>query len=316
MRLHAVATLCLLLIGPILLGPADAQPPPVTYHYVTVDGLRLFYREAGDPKNPTVILLHGFPASSHMFRDLMPDLADRFHLIAPDYPGFGYSAAPPAATYTATFANLGNLMADFLQQIGATRFILYMQDFGGPVGMYVATSHPAWVSGVVIQNTPVTNDGWIADRLQAVLANAGPVTPEKRAAIEKRVVPATAVLLYQHGARNPGALNPDAWTNDSWDLTQPENVRIMTDMQLDIPTNVAQYPMWQAFLRQTKPRMLVVWGDGDAVFAPAGADAFKTLVPSAEVYHLNTGHFALEEDHAAIAQHMIDVFGKRQTGGK
>ncbi len=281
----------------------------VGYKFIDVHGIKIFYREAGDPQKPTILLLHGFPSSSHMFRDLIPALDERFHVVAPDYPGMGNSEAPPAGTFKASFDSVAQVIETFIQEIHMSNAILYMQDFGGPIGLRLATKHPEWVRGIVIQNIPVTLDGWEPSRLKAVQGSAGPETPEKRAAVENRVILATDLFLYTHGARDPAALNPDAWTNDAFALGNAESRRIMTDLQLDIPSNLALYPKWQDYLRAHQPKTLVVWGDGDPIFVPRGADAIKDFVPAAEVRHYNTGHFALEEEHADIARQIIGFFG-------
>jgi pimeloyl-ACP methyl ester carboxylesterase len=283
------------------LSLGTARADAVQYHYATVDGIRIFYREAGDPRTPTILLLHGFPSSSFMFRDLIPLLAGQFHLIAPDYPGMGYSDAPPATQFTPSFDNLAVVIGDFTTQLHLTHAILYMQDFGGPVGMRIALKYPERVAGLIIQNTPVSLDGWDPARLKAVQDNAGPVTPEKRAAAEARVVEATAIQLHRAGAAHPDELNPDSWADDAFALSDPEKKRIMTDLQLDIPTNLANYPAWQDFIRSRTPRTLVVWGRNDPIFAAAGAETVKTLNPAAEVHLYNTGHFALNENSADIA---------------
>ena len=273
----------------------------VQYRHAVVDGISIFYREAGDPRKPTILLLHGFPSSSFMFRDLIPLLSGQFHLVAPDYPGMGYSEAPPASKFIATFDGVAGVVGDFVAQLHLTRYILYMQDFGGPVGMRLALKHPEQVAGLIIQNTPISLDGWDPARLKAVQANAGPATPEKRAAIEARVIETTAIQLHQAGAAHPEKLNPDSWADDAFALSDPEKKRIMTDLQLDIPTNLDLYPSWQDYIRTRKPRTLVVWGRNDPVFAAAGAETVKKLNPTAEVHLYNTGHFALNEESADIA---------------
>jgi pimeloyl-ACP methyl ester carboxylesterase len=290
------------------LSAGAVQADGVHYRYATVDGIKIFYREAGDPHAPTIVLLHGFPSSSFMFRDLIPLLAGRFHLVAPDYPGMGYSEAPPASQFTPTFDNLAVVVDDFVTQMHLTRYILYMQDFGGPVGMRLAMKHPERVAGLVIQNSPVSLGGWDPARLKAVQALAGPVTPEKRAAVEARVVEATAITLHQAGAAHPERLNPDSWADDAFALSDPEKRRIMTDLQLDIPTNLNAYPAWQDYIRARKPRTLVVWGRNDPLFGAAGAEAVKTLNPAAEVHLYDTGHFALNEDSADIAAEIRRFF--------
>lgn len=287
----------------------NAVAAEVSYKFVDVDGIKIFYREAGDPRKPTILLLHGFPSSSHSFRDLIPALDERFHVLAPDYPGMGNSEAPPSEKFKPSFDSVANVIETFVQEIGVTNAILYMQDFGGPIGMRLATGHPDWVRGIIIQNIPVSLDGWEPSRLKAVESSAGPETPEKRAAAESRVVPATDLFLYRHGARDPAGLNPDAWTSDAFALGNAESRRIMTDLQLDIPSNLSLYPKWQDYLRTYQPKTLVVWGDGDPIFVPRGADAIKDFVPHAEVHHYNTGHFALEEEHSDIARQIIRSFG-------
>jgi pimeloyl-ACP methyl ester carboxylesterase len=290
------------------LSLAAAHADTIRYRYATVDGIRIFYREAGDPSAPTILLLHGFPSSSFMFRDLIPLLSGQFHLVAPDYPGMGYSEAPPAAQFTPTFDNLAAVIDDFTAQLHLSRTILYMQDFGGPVGMRLALKHPDRVAGLIIQNTPVSLDGWDPARLKAVQALAGPVTDEKRAAVAARVVEATAIQLHQAGAAHPERLDPNSWADDSFALSDPEKRRIMTDLQLDIPSNLSAYPAWQAFIRTRKPKTLVVWGQNDPIFAVAGAETVKTLNPAAEIHLYDTGHFALNEESVNIAKRIRRFF--------
>lgn len=287
---------------------AVAHADTVQYRHASVDGIDLFYREAGDPQKPTLLLLHGFPSSSFMFRDLIPLLSDRFHVLAPDYPGMGYSEAPSAASFRATFDSVSAIVGDLLTQLNVTKYVVYMQDFGGPVGMRLAMKHPEQIAGLIIQNTPISLDGWDPVRLKAVQANAGPVTPERRAAAEARVVEGTSILLHKAGAAHPDKLNPDAWAADALALSDPEKKRIMTDLQLDIPGNLQLYPVWQGYIRTAKPKTLVVWGRNDPIFAAAGVDTIKQLNPSAHAYLYNTGHFALEEESADIAAHIRQTF--------
>lgn len=281
---------------------------PIAYKSTTVDGIRIFYREAGDPGKPTLLLLHGFPASSHMFRELIPQLSGSFHLIAPDYPGAGYSEAPPADRFTPSFDKLAELMEKFvLQQSVNPHLIVYMQDFGGPVGMRLAVKHPGWIDGLIVQNSPVSLSGWNQAYLKGV---QGGLTAEKRAATLSRVTPATAQYFFQQGARQPEALNPDAWTVHAAALSNPEGKRIMAELLLDIPANLAQYAAWQAWLREHQPKTLVAWGSRDPIFAPAGATDLRQLVPAADIHLYDTGHFALEEDGADIAAQILRFFGK------
>lgn len=287
---------------------ADAGAQAVSYHTLQVDGSALFYREAGDPAKPTILLLHGFPSSSHMFRDLMPQLAASFHVLAPDYPGMGYSAAPPEQRGAVTFDAVAASIEHWLDQLGQRPALLYMQDFGGPVGMRLALKHPDWIAGLVFQNTPISLDGWAPARLAAVQAGALAPPPERRAAAAQRVTLATAQFLYRQGARHPEALNPDAWANDAYALNIDADRRVMIDLQVDIAANLALYPAWQAYLRDRQPRTLVAWGSGDPLFAPAGAEAVRRAVPAAEVRYYATGHFALEEDGDEIARRILAFF--------
>ncbi|WP_024275167.1 alpha/beta hydrolase [Hyphomicrobium sp. 802] len=289
---------------------SNATAVEVNYKFIDVHSIKIFYREAGDPQKPTILLLHGFPSSSQMFRDLIPELDEHFHVLAPDYPGMGNSEAPPAEKFKASFDSVADVIEQFVQEMNVSSAILYMQDFGGPVGLRLATRHPEWVRGIVIQNSPISLDGWEPSRLKAIQDSTGPETPEKRAAAESRVVFATDLFLHKHGAHDPATLNPDAWTNDAFALNNAESRRIMTDLQLDISSNLALYPKWQDYLRTHQPKTLVVWGDGDPIFVPRGADAIDDLVLHAEVRHYHAGHFALEEEHGDIARQIIRVFGE------
>jgi pimeloyl-ACP methyl ester carboxylesterase len=286
----------------------NVRAAEVSYNYATVDSIKIFYREAGDRGKPTILLLHGFPSSSHQFRDLIPLLSDNFHVVAPDYPGMGYSDAPPADKFVPTFDNLTKVMTDFVEKLGDRHLIVYMTDFGGPVGMRMAVSHPDWISGLVFQNANISLDGVDPARLKRNEENRVVITPARRAEAAAHVSMATALRLYKEGTRNPDALNPDAWTNDEHALLDPESRRIMTDLQLDTPANIALFPVWQDYMRTRQPKSLVVWGKGDRFFLPAGADAIKKLVPAAEVHNYETGHFALEEDHVDIAKQINRFF--------
>ena len=293
-----------------LLASAEvgAHAAEVSYKYATVVDIKIFYREAGDPGKPTILLLHGFPSSSHQFRDLIPLLSDNFHVVAPDYPGMGYSEAPAADKFTPTFDDLTKVMTEFVENLGDKHLVIYMTDFGGPVGMRMAVSHPDWISGLVFQNANISLDGVDPARLKRNQENAEAITPARRAEAEAHVSMATALSLYKQGTRNPAALNPDAWTNDEHALRDPEARRIMTDLQLDTPANIALFPVWQDYMRTRQPKSLVVWGKGDRFFLPAGADAIKKLVPATEVHNYDTGHFALEEDHVDIAKQINRFF--------
>ena len=274
----------------------------ITYGTLENDGLNLFYRETGPKEAPTILLLHGFPSSSHMFRDLMPLLADDFHLIAPDYPGFGYSSAPPVTEFAYTFDGLADVIERFVQGLGLASFSLYMQDYGGPDGFRLAARHPEWVEALVIQNANAYEEGFtdLSRGLLEPVNRAGATEPP---GLDLSKLEGTK-FQYQHGARDPSGMNPDAWTHDQYGLDRPGNKLIQLDLQADYPTNLAEYKRWHAYLREHQPPTLVVWGEGDPIFGVEGAHAYKRDLKDLEIHLLNTGHFALEEDAVVIAKHI------------
>jgi pimeloyl-ACP methyl ester carboxylesterase len=274
----------------------------ITYKTVDVNGLKIFYREAGDPSRPTILLLHGFPSSSHMYRDLIPKLADQFHLVAPDYPGSGNSDYPSEAQFKPTFANLADVMANFVTKVGLKHFVVYMQDFGGPVGFRLAVMHPEWIDGFIIQNANAYREGLSPENLQAMKDRFGTLTPQQRAETEQLISRKFAMFLYQTGVKHPEHLNPDAWNLDTWSLQNPDGHRIQTELIINYYSNIEQYPRWQAYLKQHQTKILVVWGKNDPVFLPPGAEAYKRDVPKTEIHFYDTGHFALEEESADIAK--------------
>lgn len=279
----------------------------VRYRWVEVDGIRLFYREAGDPAATPILLLHGFSASSHMFRDLLPLLADRFYLVAPDYPGFGYSEAPPSTRFAPTFDALAQLMADFVDMIGLGPHLLYMQDFGGPVGFRLAIARPERVTGLIVQNANAYLEGLNPG---LAVSTRGDTAGEQRTS---PLDPDYIMRLYQYGTRNTAALNPDAWTIDIANLQRPGAAAIQAGLLQDYQANLQRYAEWQAYLRTRQPPTLVVWGRNDEAFLSAGAAAFQRDLPHADVRYFDTGHFALEEDAVAIAQAIRETFDTRPT---
>jgi len=270
------------------------------YRTRAIDGLDIFYREADPGGAPTIVLLHGFPSSSHMYRELIPLLADHFHLVAPDYPGFGYSAAPSPDGFAYTFDHLADVMDRFLAALGLDRYSLYMQDYGGPVGLRLATRHPERIDALIVQNANAYAEGISAafDPLKPFWADR---TPRTEMAARALLTRDTTVFQYTHGARRPDRVSPDAWTSDQAFLDQPGIDAIQLDLLHDYPSNLALYPAWQAYLRAHRPPTLVVWGRNDPFFTVPGAEAFQRDLPDAEIHLLDTGHFALEEERDAIA---------------
>jgi pimeloyl-ACP methyl ester carboxylesterase len=283
----------------------SAAWPKTTYHTAVVNGLDIFYREAGSPENPAVLLLHGFPASSHMYRELIPALAADYHVIAPDYPGFGQSSAPAAAEFAYTFDQLAEVMENFLKQIGCARFALFMQDYGSPVGFRIAAKHPDWISALLIQNANAYLEGINLEAfkpLQPFWANR---TEETEAPVRFLLAPGTTQFQYTHGARNPAAISPDNWLHDQTLLDRPGNDLIQLALLHDYQNNVPLYASWQAYLRRHQPPALITWGKNDPFFTEAGAQAYLKDLPKAELHLLDTGHFALEEDGDVIAGYIL-----------
>lgn len=284
-------------------GVTGSDATRIRYKTVMVDGIRIFYREAGDPSKPTVLMLHGFPSSSHMFRDLMPLLTQRFHVVAPDYPGSGFSEAPGEEKFKPTFANLAQVMNGFVQSVGLRKFIIYMHDFGGPVGFRMASAHPAMVSGLIIQNANAYEEGIAPAILNDMKTRAaGPLNAEGRQALDSMLSTEGTKFQYLTGARNPSGMDPTGYSIDAWVQAMPAQHRIQQALVVDYYDNVLQYPTWHRYLKEHQPKTLVVWGRNDPIFLEAGAHAYRTALPKAEVHFFNTGHFALEEDAVGIAQ--------------
>jgi pimeloyl-ACP methyl ester carboxylesterase len=281
---------------------AMAESSRVTYHTAQVDGVKIFYREAGPKDAPTVVLLHGFPSSSHMFRELIPRLSDKYHVLAPDYPGFGYSDAPSPGQYAYTFDHLADTVDHFLDQKGITKYSIYIQDYGSPIGFRLATRHPERIQAIITQNGNAYDEGlspfW-AEFLYPYWKDPSPTTEAK---VRQLLTLDATKLQYLQGFRNPDDVNPDSYLFDQSKLDRPGNDEIQLALFYDYRNNPPLYPAWHKYLREKKPPVLVVWGKHDPVFAPAGAEAFLKDVPQAELHLLDTGHFALEEDAAEIAQ--------------
>jgi pimeloyl-ACP methyl ester carboxylesterase len=280
----------------------------VLYKTIQVNGLEIFYREAGQPGRPVILLLHGFPSSSHMYRDLLNDLAGDYHLIAPDYPGFGNSSMPDREAYQYTFDNLSATMEAFIDALELQQFSLYMQDYGSPVGYRIAVRRPELIQALLIQNANAYVEGLgpaIADG-QRFWANRNAAT---ESAMRGILTLEGTKIQYLDGTRNPEKISPDAYLYDQYFLDRPGNAAIQLDLLYDYRNNITLYPAWQAYLRQHQPPALITWGKNDQLFVAAGAEAYLRDLPQAELHLLDTGHFALEEYHTDIAGY-IDGFLK------
>jgi pimeloyl-ACP methyl ester carboxylesterase len=289
-----------------------AAAPTVHYHTVKVDGIDIFYREAGPADGPVVLLLHGFPTSSHMFRNLIPALADRYHVIAPDYPGVGQSAAPDHMAFAYTFAHYADLVDGLLGQLGAKQYAMYVMDYGAPVGYRLALKHPERVTALIVQNGNAYEEGLKAfwDPIKAYWADG---SAAHREALAVLVQPATTKFQYTDGGADLTRIDPDNWVHDQALLDRPGNKDIQLDLFHDYGTNVPLYPKFQAFFRDRKPPTLIVWGKNDKIFPADGAQPYLRDLPDAELHLLDTGHFALEDKLDVMAP-LIHDFLDRKVG--
>lgn len=277
--------------------------PRTVHRFLEIDGVRVFYRDSGPPDAPTMLLLHGFPSASHQFRRLIDALGGRFRLVAPDYPGFGYSDAPESTStggpFAYTFERITDVVEQFCQRLSLDRFVLYMFDFGGPVGMRLAARHPEWIVGLVVQNANTYDEG--LSGMARGLVELRAEHPGAANAVLAVLTPDATRGQYVGGARRTEAIAPDGWTLDQHFLNLPGRAQIQVDLAFDYHTNVSLYPKWQAWLRSHQPPTLIVWGLHDAFFLEAGAHAYLRDIPAAELHLFDTGHFALEEHLPEIA---------------
>jgi len=282
---------------------------PVAYRTVDVDGLNVFYREAGPRDAPAILLLHGFPTSSHMFRGLIPGLSDRYRVVAPDLPGFGFTDAPDRAGQPYTFEQLTEVVDRFTEVLGLTRFAILVFDYGAPVGFRLALKHPDRITAIISQNGNAYDEG-LSEGWNPIQAYWREPTPENRAALRDFLKPETTKWQYLHGVADESLVAPESYTLDSALLARPGNDEIQLDLFLDYASNVALYPDFQAYLRTHEPPLLAVWGRNDPFFLPAGAEAFRRDLPQAEVRFYDTGHFALETHGAEIAVAIRDFLAR------
>lgn len=283
-----------------------------SYRRVTVNGQSMFYREAGSTAFQDVLLLHGFPTSSHMFRNLIPALADRYHLVAPDLPGFGFSDAPNRQSFRYNFENLTKAVDAFTQTIGLDRYAMYVFDYGAPVGFRLALANPERITAIISQNGNAYEEG-LSEGWNPIQSYWKAPTAENRAALRDFLTPEATQSQYFYGVDNKTLIAPEAYTLDSTLLARPGNDEIQLDLFLDYASNVALYPRFQEYLRARRPPLLAVWGKHDPFFLTAGAEAFKRDNPGSEVHLYNTGHFALETHVQEIADTIREFLGRKLT---
>jgi len=281
----------------------------VRYHTVSIDGVDVFYRDAGRKDAPALLLLHGFPTSSHMYRNLIPALADKYRVIAPDYPGFGQSAMPDPEKFSYTFDNYAKLAERLTEKLGVDRYALYVMDYGAPVGFRLAAKHPERVTALIVQNGNAYVEGiqkfW--EPIQKYWASS---SNEDREAIRWLTSLKATKWQYTHGVPDTTLVSPDSWTMDQARLDRPGNQEIQLDLFYDYRTNIPLYPEWQAYFRKHQPPTLVVWGRNDQIFVVDGADPYKRDLPNAEMHLIDTGHFALETHGPEIAGLIRDFLGR------
>ena len=285
-----------------------AKGPPMTriqYRKADVDGFNVFYREAGRADAPVLLLLHGFPSAGHMFRELIPALADRFHLIAPDLPGFGQSDMPSREKFAYTFAGLAKVMERFTEVIGLSRFAIYVFDYGAPTGFRIAVRHPERITAIISQNGNAYEEG-LSDGWNPIRAYWKDPSEANRATLRAFLSPETTIWQYTHGVADPSLVSPDGYSLDNFYLGRAGAHDVQLDLFGDYKSNVAMYPEFQVYFRKHKPPLLAAWGKNDPFFLPPGAEAYKRDIPGAEVRFFDTGHFALETHGAEIAAAIRD----------
>jgi pimeloyl-ACP methyl ester carboxylesterase len=281
-----------------------------TYHHANIRGRKLFYREAGPKDAPTIVLLHGFPSSSHMFRELIPQLSDKFHVIAPDYLGFGYSDAPSVQEFEYTFDSLATHVEDLvLKNLGLKQFSIYVQDYGAPIGYRIASKHPDAIQSIIVQNGNAYEEGigGAFDPMKPFWANRNPETEKP---VRNLLTKEMTIFQYTHGVTDPDRISPDSYTLDQFFLDRPGNAAIQLDLLYNYQSNVALYDRWHEYFRSRQPKMLILWGKNDPFFTVEGAKAYRRDIPNAELHLIDAGHFALEDFGGFIAERIRKFLGQ------
>jgi pimeloyl-ACP methyl ester carboxylesterase len=292
------------------------QLPVTSTHKVEADGIKIFYREAGDAAAPVVLLLHGFPTSSFMFRELIPRLADEYRVLAPDLPGFGFTEVPATRNYTYSFEALARTIESFTEALGLNRYAIYIFDYGAPTGLRLAMRHPERVTAIISQNGNAYEEG-LGDAWGPIRKYWSEPTEANRDVLRQNVLTFdTTRWQYTHGVADPETVAPEGYTLDTALMERPGNKEIQLDLFLDYASNVELYPKFQEYFRNSKPPLLAIWGKNDPFFIPAGAEAFRKDNPKAQVRFLDTGHFALETDAVEIADAIREFLEASGVAGK
>jgi len=296
-------------------GSVSAQQAVKVLHKtVKIGDLDIFYREAGPKDAPTLLLLHGFPTSSQMFRNVIPALADQYHLIAPDYPGYGHSSMPPRDQFSYTFDTLAKVIDEFTEKLGLTKYALYVQDYGAPVGYRLAVKHPERITALVVQNGNAYDEGLENDFWKPLKAYwKEPKDKENRDSLRQLLTYEATRWQYKHGVKNPELVSPDGPAHDQFLLDRQGNDEIQLDLFLSYGSNPPLYPAWQEYFRKHQPPVLIAWGKNDQIFPAAGAEPYKRDLKTLEFHLLDAGHFALETQGAEIAARMRDFLAKHVT---
>ena len=282
------------------------------HHTINIDGVDIFYREAGPKNAPTILLLHGFPTSSHMFRNLMPALSDRFHVIAPDYPGFGNSSQPGVDEFDYTFDKLADVMEAFTQKLGLQHYSLYLMDYGAPIGFRLAERHPERIDALIVQNGNAYVEG-LREFWDPIRRYWKEPTPENAQPLAGFISRDGVKWQYTHGVRDEANISPDNWNSNIQHLSLEGNPQIQLQLFFDYQNNVPHYPAWQAYFREHQPPTLIVWGKNDYIFPADGAHPYKRDLDNLEFHLLDTGHFALEEDGQLIADHIRNFLADQES---
>ena len=304
-----MATMLTLSLTSAAMAATTAASDNVAHRSLDIDGVSIAYREAGDPENPAIILLHGFPTSSQMYADLIPELAERYHVLAPDYPGYGASAMPDRSSFDYSFANFAALTDAFLQAKDVSNYALYVMDYGAPVGFRLFALHPERVTAFVIQNGNAYEEG-LREFWDPIKAYWAEPNADNRDALRGLLTLEATVWQYTHGVGDPETVSPDNWHTDQYLLDRPGNAEIQLDMFLDYGTNIAEYANWQVLFRTHQPPALVLWGQNDQIFPAEGAHPYRRDLDNVEFHLLDTGHFALEEYGDQMAGEILDFLDR------